>query len=538
MVIESIAADPTLKGLTDRLATCGGVAHVSGLWGSSAPMVVALAASGSPRTHLYVTAHLEEADNTRDDLELFLGRACGLFPAWEALPGEGAASGEIHAERMRLCAELLTRQRLEDTAPESAIVVAPIQALMQPVPTPVSIEHNTLCITIGPDGQNRPSLTPETLLEWAIDRGFERLDMVESPGDVAQRGDIVDLFIPGENNPHRIQFFDEQVESIRRFDVSSQRSIEGLSSVRVSAMPVKAPPSDDTLTDLFTYLPPDTLVVLDRPGEIQELGETLRARLSGSDRLFSVQDVLTAANRFAQVHISPFGPTSTSEEDTFDFQVASATRFEEPAAGAVAELCRVARDHEVHVVCDNDGERQRLSEMIAEQAPGEAPSITLSIGVMHRGFEWTTTRTVVLSHHEIFHRHRHRRRIRRLHAGRPLETWMDLQAGDLVVHVVHGIAVYRGLKKMRKGRSEQQEEFLSLEFADQAIVHVPTSQIDLVQQYIGAGARKPPLSKLGGKRWGKTKQQVADSIAELAESLLRVQAVREQASGTSYPPDT
>jgi len=86
--------------------------------------------------------------------------------------------------------------------------------------------------------------------------------------------------------------------------------------------------------------------------------------------------------------------------------------------------------------------------------------------------------------------------------------------------VLHGIAVYRGLRKMRKGDAGQPEEFLTLEFDDDAVVHVPTSQIELVQKYIGAGGRKPQLSTLGGKRWGKLKEKVAESVSELAESLL------------------
>ena len=107
MVIESIAADQRLEDLKTRLSRREGVVNVSGLWGSSAPMVTALTCGGSGRTVVYVTAHLEQADDTRDDLELFLGHRCDLFPAWEALPGEGAASGEIGAERLRLCHILL-----------------------------------------------------------------------------------------------------------------------------------------------------------------------------------------------------------------------------------------------------------------------------------------------------------------------------------------------------------------------------------------------------------------------------------------------
>jgi transcription-repair coupling factor (superfamily II helicase) len=545
MVVASIAADPRWERLRDRVSRVGGVVHVSGLWGSSAPLVAAMVASASSRVHLYVTAHLEEADDARDDLELFLGRPCELFPAWESLPGEGAASGEIEAERLRLCTLLLSRG-LQPARPiarpeacgSGTVVVAPIQALMQPVPAPQTLARHTLHVRVGAISSGDKTRSPESLLAWGIDHGFARLEMVESPGDVARRGDIVDLFAFGESTPYRIQFHDEQVESIRRFDVSTQRSVETLEELAVSATPPRSSEAAEARADLFAYLPPDALVVLDGPAEIQEMGQIVRGRLAESDRVFDVTDVLATCGRFAQLHLSRFGSSAVSGEETFDFGVTSLTRFEGGASDAVAELCRLARDHEVHVVCDNAGERQRLADMLAEQAPQTASRVQLSIGVMHRGFVWTGTNTVVIGHHEIFQRHRQRRRIRRHEAGRPLESWTDLQPGEHVVHVLHGIAVYRGLRKMRKGDSAQQEEFLTLDFADRAVVHVPTSQIDLVQKYIGAAGRKPQLSTLGGKRWSKTKEKVAESVSELAETLLRLQAVRSQAVGTAYPGDT
>src|SRR5436309_2635375 len=103
MVIPSIAADPQLKRLRDRITTQPAVVHVSGVWGSAAPLIAAETARHAPRTYLYVVAHAEQADNARDDLELFLDRSCELLPAFETLPGEGAASGEVEAERLRIC---------------------------------------------------------------------------------------------------------------------------------------------------------------------------------------------------------------------------------------------------------------------------------------------------------------------------------------------------------------------------------------------------------------------------------------------------
>jgi transcription-repair coupling factor (superfamily II helicase) len=164
-----------------------------------------------------------------------------------------------------------------------------------------------------------------------------------------------------------------------------------------------------------------------------------------------VTEALRRAGEFPQIHLARFGAAATTGEDIFDFPVSSVSRFEGEAAAVVGELCRAAETKEVHVFCDAEGEKQRLLEMIGEQG-GTAPGrLQVHSGVMHHGFEWKGTSTVVLPHHELFQRHRQRRRIRRIHAGRPLESWLDLKPGDQIVHVVHGIAIYRGLTRLAKG---------------------------------------------------------------------------------------
>ncbi len=541
MAIPSIADDPGIGDLTKRLTRLTGVVHASGLWGSSAPMLTALTACSAPRLVVYVTAHVERADATREDLELFLGRTCEIFPAWETIAGEGAASGEIEAERLRVCT-FLGRLRAGESAREpSVVVVAPIQALMQPVPSPAVLDRNTLHMARGGNDGNLAARSPEALVAWAIDRGFGRLDLVETPGDVARRGDIVDLFAPGEVTPFRIQFFDDEVESIRRFDVGTQRSIETLTAVSLAALPQEPVARGTDTTDLVTYLPADTLIVLDEASDIQTMGETIHRRIGPSEFLFEVANVLGRLCAFPQLHLSAFPPAATGDEDRYEFPVRSLSRFEGDASAAVDELCTIGRDHEVHIVCDTAGERDRLLDMIAEasnRASEPPPSVHTHLGILHRGFDWSSRGTLVVSHHEIFHRHRQRRRVRRTHAGQPLETWTDLRPGDVVVHAVHGIGVYRGLKMMQRGEARANEEYLTLEFAEQSRVYVPCSQVDLVQKYIGAGGRRPELSKIGGKRWVTAKAQAADAVAELAESLLRVQATREAAVGLAFPPDT
>jgi len=579
MVIREIASDARWNRLREWTERGRGVMHVSGLWGSSAPMVASMLAPTSRRVRLYVTAHLEQADHARDDIELFSSQPCELFPAWETLPGEGPAGGEIRAERVRLCTRLLNRNQYEKKpsiennhtplnpsfervevrarsqsgrisargpalaeaqgeAFGSLTIVAPIQALLQPVPDPKVLLQNQLVLVEG-DSPGMPVDSPDALTAWVVDHGYERLEFVESPGDIARRGDLVDLFVPGESSPCRVEFDGAVIASIRRFDISSQRSIERLSSFTVYAAEEKPPEGDAVETvDFLHYLPADSLVLLDNPVEIQEMGDIIADRLGEAGRLFDVKHIFAACTRTAQIHLSRFGSTAFAGEESLDFGVGSLARLEGADVDAVAELLKLAEDHAVHVFCDNEGERARFAEILREHGPAVAERVELHVGVLHRGFLWPSPKTAVIGHHEIFRRQRQKRKLRRVEGGRPLESWTELTVGDHVVHVLHGIAVFRGLKELQKGATGQREEFLTLEFAESGVVHTPVSQIDLVQKYIGAGGRKPRLSTLGGKRWSKTKEKVAESVSELAESLLRLQAVRAQAEGTAYPGDT
>ena len=441
-------------------------------------------------------------------------------------------------------------------------IVAPIQALMQPVPTRAELEARTLKLAVGGEA------TPEAVLAWLVEQGFERLELVESPGDCAQRGDIVDVYAPGEALPYRIEFEDDRVESIRRFDPSTQRSEAKLDSVVIPALSTKLETRNSKLvgTLVLDYLPKDTLIVLDGPSEIQELGRTYRGRVRDPESMFPVTHVLSRAAEFDQMFLGRFGAPAVSGEDVFDFDVRSLTRFEGRAAEAVAELRAACHDHTVVVVCDNEGERQRLREMLLETA-GELPTtLTLTLGWIHRGFEWRPGKieksksrkveieqppsvprslgplfplsTIVVGHHEIFHRLRPRRRIRRVEAATAISAWTDLQPGDLVVHVIHGIARFKELHTIRKGGEGKHEEYLTLEFADQAVMHVPVSQIDLVQKYVGAAGHRPKLSTIGGTRWKKTTEKAQAAIADLAESMLKLQAERQLSPGTAYPADT
>ena len=267
---DVITGDPAIKALFSRLGEAKTPLAGNGLWGSAAPIVAALTAEYLKKPTLYLTAHLEQADNARDDMETIIGRGVRILPAWETLPGEGSGASEIGAERASLCGELHQENRAHPAAEKDAdradeasrIIIAPIQAIIQPVPTPAALDANSLALAVG------QSHDPEQIASWLTDRGFERLDQVEQPGDFALRGGILDIFATADVDPVRLEFFGDEIESIRQFETGTQRSARELTSTCVTLPPdpSRALPTETTM--FMSYLPPETLIVLHEPVDI------------------------------------------------------------------------------------------------------------------------------------------------------------------------------------------------------------------------------------------------------------------------------
>jgi transcription-repair coupling factor (superfamily II helicase) len=235
--------------------------------------------------------------------------------------------------------------------------------------------------------------------------------------------------------------------------------------------------------------------------------------------------------------------------------IRSVQKFETVPAKAIHELAELAREYDVVVFCENEGEQKRFREMLDTEEPGLSDRIDLSIGYLHRGFVYEPVAgfsgdvssaspesiifprpLALVGHHELFHRFEIRRRTKRVINARPVDSFLDLQVGDYVVHVAHGIAKFMGLRTMEK--DGQTEEYLTLRFADNATLHVPAARINLIQKYVGGFSGAPRLSRLGSGVWDKQKEKVADAVMDMAAELIEVQAARSAEIGTAFPPDS
>lgn len=396
---------------------------------------------------------------------------------------------------------------------------------MQPVASPEAIAAASLAVSVG------QRLDPDALCAWLAESGFSPCDQVEIPGDFARRGGIVDVYGRGHADPVRIEFFGDEVESIRLFEPGTQRSSHALQSMQIPARAaalLAARPGQTT--SFLSLLPTDTIVAVHEPIETQELGRTYWQRLGERIDLIPVDALYRRANDFTQLHLQRF---AGGEGDAARFDTAALPHFDPRGGQPLETLRELAGERRVVVLCDNLAERQRFDELLGEQ-PEAIPNVETAIGVIHRGFCWGPRAFV--PHHELYSRYRMRRTLRKVAPARPIDNFFDLNAGDAVVHVMHGIGRFQGLRTVE--RAGRRDEYLAIEFADHAVVHVPVSQIHVVQKYIGRAAGRPKLSKLGGSAWKKAKERVTEAVTDLASELLAVQAQRATLDGVAYPQDT
>jgi transcription-repair coupling factor (superfamily II helicase) len=545
--IGRLLAAPELRALVAAVdhssdQNAGGVT-ASGLWGSSVAAVTACLGREMRRPVLLVCGHLDEADDLADDLELFTGKRPDVLPALELGGSLGRVSEEQVSNRLRLISRLAEGHRPE-------FLVAPIQALMQSVPAKDELRHLIRSIKTG------QSLEPEKLISWLSDHGYNRLDQVEVPGDFAVRGGIVDIYCPGDFEQAgeqvgltvRLDFFGDQVESIKRFDLDTLGSQGTLESVRLLDLKGQIPDTSAS-THLTSYLDPRTIVVLWAPLEIAEQSKSYLDRLPEQKGIYPLAAVLRNAASFARVELSQFDQGTSSmpslmgggEVKHFNLPISSLQRFETEAKKAIAELAELSQTHDVTVFCETEGELQRFCELVEGDVPGLCKKISIPLGYIHRGFVFTPEGAdarpiALLGHHELFHRYEQRRRVKKVIASRPVDSFLDLKVGDYVVHVAHGIAKFTGMHQIAK--DGKQEEYLTLRFADNASLHVPAARINLIQKYIGGFSGHPQLSRLGSGAWEKQKAKVSEAVMDMAAELIEVQAARAAEVGTAYPPDT
>ena len=443
---------------------------------------------------------------------------------------------EITAERLALFLQIE-----RDTSPR--IIVATRACLDQAAPKVGSLESAVVQLRRG------VTTKMEEFLERLAASGYERVSQVTTRGQFAVRGGIVDLYSWQTSLPFRLEFFGDQIESLREFDIDTQTSVRDLRSIDILLNQGAA-----------VFSPPGRSA--DRPSLIEDQSGNVRDYVRERDLIIDVEpDGISNAH----IQISECWIETGPEDFSGAFQDCELGEF---GAGdlVLAEAKRAqfverlkewrANNARIVIYFQTEGEIERFREIMV----GTVEGVDFVEGTLARGFCFPAANLVILSAAELFGRFavhpRRLLRLRRAERHRAQIDFSELTEGDLVVHLEHGIGRFLGLMKIGRDRppggpsiepparpavapyQDEQQEVLAIEFADEAKLYVPLEQAYLVSRYVGAGKKSPPLSSLGDGKWARAKIKAAASIFDYAGKMLTVQAERQMQPGYAFTPDT
>jgi transcription-repair coupling factor (superfamily II helicase) len=550
LTLQGLADLGKLLGAQDDFQTIlaalkeGRSATLDGAWGSSAALALATLAREAPATVLIVLAHPREVDAWCADLASFGGPVPVVFPASEA--SAVRVVDEVTTQRLRLL------RQLESTTPPR-LVVTTIQALIQPV-----VGRDQLAATRRTLARAEV-IDIEELARWLVEQGYRAVEAVELPGEFSRRGGILDVYSPDAEAPVRIELFGDEIESLRQFAPQTQRSlglIESATLVGTTLFVETTQGQTPALTGHLTeYLPESSWSALVEVEELTEAGKAFLDRQDNLTGLFTVEGCFKQLTAIPSIRVAAL--PSPGVEASLSLRVESVERFSGEVARVRDELDAAASQDLVLIACQTEAEMGRLGEVLAAGQLAQSDRLRIVQGQVRSGFRLVGIETdragvqsiVVLGGQELFHRDPRpdaAPRARRQVEARAIDSFLDLTEGDLVVHVSHGIARFRGMQLLEKtaevtARSKstrQTEEHLILEFRDGIRLYVPASRIDLVQKYVGGSKTEPELSKLGGSTWQHRKDRVEAAVRDLAVDMIQLQATREAQPGIAFPPDS
>lgn len=543
---------------------------VEGLWDAPKALLIALAQKVSGKHILILTGGTQEAMRLYHDFPLFTTYPIEEFPAWETLPHEQISpSPDIVGERYRLLRGLLETK-------EPYILLSSWHACLQRLIPPDQFQQLHLCLKTGEE------VAFQTLIEQLEAMGYSRRPVASDKGEFAIRGGIVDIFPVSSPDPYRLEFFGDQIESMRIYDPTGQKSVRPATQLQITpAQELELLAKQKRLSTLFDYIKEKTIVVFDDLLELEDRYATLVGRITGSSGNFcSMEEFLKLIDPLQKIYLTPtpldqlsevkvtghknqryYSSTAPAEEVTFEMfnRPLRADRFHSPFIPVVeylapgqknnpeeapsgdellSRLALLAKEEiSLTFLSSSETEENSLKAKIAQQSIALPNHHQWARGYLSSGFALSDTPFLLFPYTEITHKHLLRRqKLRSTYHTTPLEVY-DLSPGENVVHLNHGIGRFLGLEK-KLNNNQIESEFFHIEYADKARLFVPIQQAHLLSKYVGAKDEVPTFHTLGGTRWKKTREQTEQAIKGYAKDLLNIYAHRTLKGGFCYPEDS
>ena len=522
MNISELGGLYTLHPKVETLNKVKGHVLARGLTGSARSLLCA----AIQRPMLYIADDAEQAAYLHHDLEVLLGiDKVVLFPsAFRKHKRTRTADSANEIQRT----ETLNLLANNDNMP---IVVTSPEAIMERVVAPQDLRNKTLTLKCG------MTISPDQMVEHLFEWGFERVDFVYEPGQVSVRGGIVDIFSYAHEMPYRIDFFGDEIDSIRIFDIHTQLSQQKLESIEI--IPDLTDKDDTSPTEkksLIDYIANEYIITSDDFnyvfGQIDSMGE-----LYGDDYVES--DIFR--NDFALRNTIEFNHHSFFNDYTqIEFHTLPQTNFHKNFDLLGDNLKQfISQGYNIYILSDSSKQTDRIQSIFAGK--GMDISFIPVDHTLHEGFTDSDARICCYTDHQIFERfHKVEQRTDKAREGRVVMTLKELnqlQIGDYIVHLDYGIGKFGGLVKTSLGTGKMQE-MVKLIYKDDDLVFVNLHALHRISKYKSREGEAPAVSKLGSGQWERLKERTKTKVKDIARDLIKLYAARKAERGYQFSPDT
>ena len=536
-ITQTFAQTLQLQNLQIAIAQNETKTHLKGLVGSSFSITISGAFKTADKPFLLVFDDKEEAAYYLNDLEQLINDKDVLFyPASYRRPYQNE---ETNNANVLLRAEVLNRI---NSRKKPCIIVTYPDALFEKVVTKKELEKNTLKISVGNE------LSIDFVNEVLFEYKFKRVDFVTEPGDFSVRGGIVDVFSFSHDEPYRIEFFGDEVDSIRTFDVETQLSTERIK--KVSIIPNVANKLIAEQRESFLkYISSKTVVfakntalLFSRIDDFYGKSEEAYKSLSGEIKHASPEELFCSSEllkrQFLEYSMVEFGSTSVFANETIQFSTKPQPAFNKQFNLLIEDLNENhANGISNYIACVSEQQAKRFHDIFddAEQEEIHYKTVVLSL---YQGFIDTEHNIAVYTDHQIFDRY-HKFHLKNGYAKKQaitLKELTNLEIGDYVTHIDHGIGKFGGLQKIDVEGKKQAA--IKLVYGERDILYLSIHSLHKITKFNGKDGKPPTVYKLGSKAWKNLKQKTKSRVKEIAFNLIKLYAKRKLKKGFQYAPDS
>ena len=535
-LFAAMLQDKSLQRLQECF--CGGAAETLayGLGGSQKHAAVAACYEAGPQPMVIILHSRESLEEWREDLSLLLPGVPVLeLPEVDLMEIQAAAKSiERSARRMDVLGRLMRKEKV--------IILSQAAAAVQKGLSPADFQRLALSIKLG------EVLPREKLIQRLTELGYERTEEVERAGQFSARGGIMDIFAINALAPVRLEFFDDEIESLREFDLSTMRSDKSAGLSEITVLPLLQTDSNGKPEPFLSYLGGRGAVIFDEPTRIREQIRTMvKENPEIKNSIFSWENLIEGArgNRVIYSALMLQQVLGAEPENTVSITSTNMTPFHRQMDLLESEASRwLGQKQQVLILLNARDKansireffaRKRIPSLVIKEGETlEKGLVNIQVGALTSGFEMAAAQLVVVTEKDIFG-HQKRQGVKRTLKGEKLSHFRDIKPGDYVVHVNHGIGKYLGVETLEVGGVHK--DYLHIKYGGDDKLFVPTEQVNLLQKYIGSEGEVPRLHRMGGTEWAKAKARAKKSVEDIAQKLIEIYAQRREAKGTAFSPD-